>query len=294
MTLNQLNYFVEVVKQSNFTRAAEKLFVSQSTLSKSIRAVEREVEMELINRQAKEFALTPEGQIFYDYAQRILDFYDEQTTALYERLRRTPGSLHLGMPPTAGTIYFFPLLYDYRKLYPAVDLKITEMTSKSVQQLVHEGTLDIGVVIEPFFDDKMVTQTVYTSEAVLVVSKDHPLANRRSVDSADLAQEQFLMVSRDYMYYDVVIDHCKAAGYTPNITFESSQWDLILEMVAAGQGISILPKPLVDKLYSKRVRQIHLKNPTFPWALTLVYRRDKVLTGPMKDFLALCEEGGGR
>ena len=214
MTLNQLNYFVEVVKQSNFTRAAEKLFVSQSTLSKSIRAVEREVEMELINRQAKEFALTPEGQIFYDYAQRILDFYDEQTTALYERLRRTPESLHLGMPPTAGTIYFFPLLYDYRKLYPAVDLKITEMTYKSVQQLVTKVHC-IGWLLA-FFDDD-VTQTVYTSEAGMIVSKITP-ANRRSVDSAGMARA-FLRFPGLYVYeWWLTI----ARRATHQITFESS------------------------------------------------------------------------
>lgn len=290
MTLNQLGYYIEVVRQSNFTRAAQKLFVNQSTLSKSIRALENEFEVELINHSSKEFALTPEGHIFYEYAVEMLEHHHTQTQELYQRLHPKSGILNLGLPPTAGTIYFSSLLYKFRERYHDIDLKITEMTSKSVQEMVEAGSLDIGVVIEPFSNDKFFTKIVYTSEAVLVVSKKHALSSRRVVEFEELKSEQFLMVSPDYMFYDIVINHCKTAGFTPTITFESSQWDLLLEMVADNQGITILPKPIVEKLYSTRVRQIRLKNPEFPWALTIIYRKDKFITNAMQYFLDMCDE----
>lgn len=288
MTMVQLSYYVEVVKQRNFTKAAEKLFVSQSTLSKSIRALENEFQAEFIGRRAKDLLITQDGLAFYDYATRILNYYHTQTQALEQTLRSAGGTLTLGLPPSAGTIYFSSLIYQFRQAYPETDLHITEVTSKSIRDLVDDGTLDLGVVIEPFSDGRFYSQTVFRSEAVLVVPKQHPFAAESSVDFGSLKTERFLMVSRDYMYYDVMLERCNAAGFQPNIVFESSQWDLLLEMVANNQGISILPKPLVDKLYAERVSWLHLTNPEFPWALSVIYRTDKFLTLPMQHFLKIC------
>lgn len=290
MTLNQLSYYAEIVQQSSFTKAAEKLFVSQSTLSKSIRTLETEFETELIDRSAKDFQLTKEGKIFYEYTLNLLEYYQLQTQELYQRIHGGNSTLSLGLPPTAGTIYFFSQIYKFQQKYPQVDLRITEMTSKSVKELVGTGKLDLGVVIEPFHDDAFFSRKVYASEAVLVVSKQHSLAAKRTVNALELKEERFLMVTPDYMYYDLVLNYCKMAGFTPKVAFESSQWDLLLEMVAAGQGVTILPKPIVDKCYNARVHQARLKNPEFPWALTLIYRKDKFLTEPMQHFLNLCDE----
>ncbi|WP_312693777.1 LysR substrate-binding domain-containing protein [Caproiciproducens sp.] len=288
MTMIQLAYYVEVVKQRSFTKAAEKLFVSQSTLSKSIRALENEFQAEFIGRRAKDLLITQDGLAFYEYATKLLDYYHTQTQELEQRLRCAGGTLTLGLPPSAGTIYFSSLIYQFRQAYPETDLQITEITSKSIRDLVDDGTLDLGVVIEPFSDSKFYSQTVFHSEAVLVVPNQHPLADKSCVDFGALGAERLLMVSPDYMYYDVMLERCKAAGFKPNIVFESSQWDLLLEMVANNQGVSILPKPLIDKLYAGRVCQLHLKNPEFPWALSVIYRTDKFLTVPMQRFLKIC------
>ncbi|WP_283610378.1 LysR family transcriptional regulator [Faecalispora anaeroviscerum] len=290
MTMIQLSYYVEVVNQHHFTRAAEKLFVSQSTLSKAIRALENEFQVEFINRRAKDLLVTADGLVFYEYATKLLEYYNAQTQELYQHLHCANGTLRLGLPPTAGTIYFSSLLYQFRDAYPETILKITESTSKSVLELVDEGTLDLGVVIEPFSDSKFFSQIVYTSEAVLVVSKQHPLAAKQCVEFRELKPERFLMVTPDYMYHDRVLERCQTAGFVPNIVFESSQWDLLLEMVSNNQGISILPKPLIDKVYSDRVHQIHLKNPEFSWALSVIYRKDKFITVPMQRFLKLCDK----
>ena len=220
----------------------------------------------------------------------MLEYYQLQTQELYQRIHGGNSTLSLGLPPTAGTIYFFSQIYKFQQKYPQVDLRITEMTSKSVKELVGTGKLDLGVVIEPFHDDAFFSRKVYASEAVLVVSKQHSLAAKRTVNALELKEERFLMVTPDYMYYDLVLNYCKMAGFTPKVAFESSQWDLLLEMVAAGQGVTILPKPIVDKCYNARVHQARLKNPEFPWALTLIYRKDKFLTEPMQHFLNLCDE----
>ena len=146
MTLNQLKYYVEIVRESSFTKAAEKLFVSQSTLSKSIRTLEEEFQIKMINRVAKEFTLTQEGHVFFEYAERILNFYQEQTQELFQRLHDDNGVLKLGMPPTAGAIFFYSVLHRFRKKFPGIGISIEEITSKSIQELTATGELDMGVV----------------------------------------------------------------------------------------------------------------------------------------------------
>lgn len=290
MTLNQLSYFSEIVKQRSFTKAAEVLFVSQSALSKSIRTLEKEFETTLIDRKAKVFTLTPEGELFYSFANRILGYYQEQSQILYDNIHGGCSTLSLGLPPSAGSIYFFDQIFRFKKKYSNIDLQITNATSKVLEEMVAEGKLDIGIVIEPFENDRFTKKKVFFSESVLVVSKEHPFANYKEMNGAELADQSFVTVSSDYMYYDLFINYCKMSGFSPKIAFETFQWDLLLEMVSANQGVTILPKPLVDKCYQTRVHQIHLKNPEFPWALTLIWRKEKFITEPMHRFIELCSE----
>ncbi len=288
MTLNQLKYYVEIVRESSFTKAAEKLFVSQSTLSKSIRTLEEEFQIKMINRVAKEFTLTQEGHVFFEYAERILNFYQEQTQELFQRLHDDNGVLKLGMPPTAGAIFFYSVLHRFRKKFPGIGISIEEITSKSIQELTATGELDMGVVIEPFDDNRFRKLPVYTSEAVLLVSKKHPFAERKDISFEEIKDEDLLMITPDYMFYDVVVRKCQEAGFVPQIAFESYQWEWIFEMVADNQGISVLPKPLIDKFNTTRVSQVHLMEPEFPWTLSIIYRKDKFVTVPMQCFLDMC------
>jgi len=291
MTLVQLTYYVEVVQQGSFTKAAEKLFVSQSAISKSIHTLEQEFKAELVDRTAKNFQLTSEGRLFYEYAQNILKYYHTQTQELYQRLHSDQGTLRLGLPPTAGTMYFYTMLNRFRQRYPDIQLQITEnLASKRIKEQMDDDNLDLGVMIEPFHDELYNAQRVYMSEAVLVVSRHHALAGTKSIQITKLADEPFLLVGREFMFHDVLLDYCRTAGYSPHVVFESFQWDLLLEMVANGQGVSVLPKPLVDKCYNNRVHEVHLKDPKLPWAMDIIWRRDRYLTAPMQHFLDLCNK----
>ena len=290
MNLTQLNYFREVVQKGSFTRAANELFISQSTLSKSIRALEEEFKVILINRGAKEFEITKEGDILYEYAVKILDYYQHQTQELAERLSRSNNSIRLGIPPTAGAIYFYSIVHKFQRTYPEIDLRIEEDISREIVDKVANGKLDVGVIIEPFEDGRFEKKKVFTSEAVLLVSKQHRLAKKRSVDFKDIRMERILMINANYMYYDLVKQKCLEAGFLPQFAFESYQWEFIFEMVANDQGVTILPKPLIDKFNNARVHQVHLENPEFEWSLSVIRRKDKTVTTPMQCFWNICTQ----
>lgn len=289
MNLKQLRYFNEVCKHQNFTKAAEALYLSQSTLSKSISSLEDEFGCEFINRRASKFELTEHGKIFYKFSCETVDNLDKKVKELKEKLNTAKPILKLGLPPSSGTIYFSQHIYRYNKDYPNIQLIIKEITSKNLVAEVGEGLLDLGIVVEPFEDSRFKKCNVINSEAVVVVPKSHPLAQRDSMDLIELKDEQILMVSPDYMYYDLVVKMCKEAGFTPKFSFQSYQWDLLLTMVADNMGVSILPLPLVEKFYNSKVHTVKLKNPKFKWGLSLIYKKDISPNFAMEKFIKICQ-----
>ena len=189
MTLTQLEYFVETVHSGNFTKAAGKLYISQPTLSRSIQNLEKELNVILIDREAKDFQLTREGQIFFDYAEKMLEEFHTRTREMMDKLENADGKLRLGITPTTGAIYFFNAIYRFRTLYPVVNLEIEEVTTRQGIEMVKSGQLDMSVVIDPVEDSQLEKLPVLSSEAVLLVPRNHPLGKRRSVSFGELQNE---------------------------------------------------------------------------------------------------------
>ncbi|OLR65105.1 LysR family transcriptional regulator [Peptoniphilus porci] len=287
MIVNHLRYFIEIAKTKSFTKAAENLFISQSTISKAVISLEKELQTPLHEPGNHKFVLTESGKLLYDFAVDVIDYYEEKEKILINKINRQNIPLNLGLPPTSGSIYFFSLINEYRKKYTDIELNIFSITSIHMKEKLLAGELDLGIVIEPFEDDRFIKKIAYTSEAVLVVSEKHHLSNKKVVDFSTLSEEKFIQVTSEFQYNGVFVEQCKRAGFKPNIIFENDQWDMLLEMVANNQGVTILPRPLVEKYISKNARFIRLKNPKFPWSLTVIYRKNAILTKSMEKFLDL-------
>lgn len=290
MNITQLKYFIGVVQQKSFTKAAEYFFVSESTISKSVRSLEKEYNVQLIDRHSKNIRLTPEGRVFYQSATKIMQNYTNETLKLHNALKNTRGSLRVGIPPVTITACFSSILYQYRHKYPDIHLEIMEVGANTAHQLVEDGRLDIGVIIRPFEDKNYVTIPVLTSEVILLVPSTHPLACMPSVTFSQLEGERFTILSDDYMLHDLIYRNCEKSGFSPDVRFKSSQWDFLVEMVASNQGISMLPKPIIDKFPHPKICSIHLEEPEFPWEAIMVYRKDRLLTAPMQCFIDLVNE----
>lgn len=282
-----LRYFIELADRKSFTKAAESLFISQSTISKALSSLELELHTRLYEHGNRHFTLTQSGKMLYAFAIDVLNYYDDQEKLLLTKIERADNKLRLGVPPTAGSIFFFVLINDFERMFPEIHLSIRDITSKYMPDLLMSGELDLGIVIEPFHDKRFIKRIAYETEAVLVVSNNHPLAKKDSLDFHELEQEQFLQVTRDFQYRAVFEDYCDKAGFSPDVCFESNQWDMILEMVADGRGVTVLPLPLVEKFRWKGIHSLRLTKPAFPWALTVIYPEKMPITHSMQKFLNL-------
>ncbi len=173
-----------------------------------------------------------------------------------------------------------------------MELEVVEAGAKIVQSMVDNGEIDIGVVILPIFSpDKYKIFPAMSSESVLIVNKKHHLADRTEVAFKELKDENFLILNDTYMLHEKTITNCEMAGFYPNITTQSSQWDFLAEMVALNQGISILPKPIVKRFYSEeKIKMIHLKEPDFPWNIAMLIKKEKLITEQMVQFIDFVSE----
>lgn len=287
MLFLNLNYFVKTVECKSFTLAAEELFVSQSAVSKSIKNLEDELKVNLIDRNYRNFTLTRQGEIVYKFAKEIINNYEIKKQEMLKKLDESDDVLKFGLPPAAGSIYFYSKIFEFKENCPNIDLKIEEVTAPFIVDKLLNNIIDVGVVISPFEDDKFEILNVFDSESILVVSEKHRLAKEKEVEFSELSDEKFIHVTKEFMYHDVFLEKCKEAGFEPNIIFQSKQWDLILAMVSENQGITILPKPLVEKYYIDNIKMVKLTKPSFPWSLLLIYLKNQYMRESMRCFIEL-------
>lgn len=280
MNIKSLNYFIEVAKEKSFTNASKNLFVCQSALSKAIKTFENELDITLIDRTSKHFKLTPEGQLLYENGVIALKVINEQLEMLLDSVSIEKGKIKVGVPPVISTIYFTSIIKSFKDNFHSINLQIIEAGANTVKDKVHNGEIDIGVVILPFSSDEFNITPIFSADVVVVANKSHPFASREEVSLL----EPLISLNETYMLYDRIKIRCNEAGFEPNIICTSSQWDFIAEMVALNQGISILPKPILSKFHSKNIKAIHIKE-GFPWNIAFIVRKDKYVSKAIKLFI---------
>lgn len=286
MNINHFAYFVETVRKNSVTKAAASLYISQSTVSKAIKNLEENYNVELVERKTKNFKLTSAGEIFYNSAVKIVSNYQTEVEILATLLHSNRGKLTLGIPPVTITITHY-LLKKYSQMYPEVSLHIHEIGAQAALTLAQSGAIDIGFFIEPFDNPDFNKVTIMESECVCVVSPHHRLANYEWVSFCQLKDLPFVVLNKSFMLYKYIVACCETAGYKPNIVLESAQWDLLVETISDGESITILPRPIVEKFCKTKVKMIRLCDPSLPWIPVMAYHKEKFLTTPMRLLLNL-------
>lgn len=289
MESRQLGYFLEVARHLSFSRAAESLNVTQPTLSKMVKNLEEELDVLLFDRTTKHMKLTDAGEIVFEEAQEIMRLMDNLSSKLSDMLKIKKGHIKIGLPPVIGALFFPKLIKDFRKYYPNIDLQLVEEGAKRIEKMVEEGSIDFGFAVLPVNANLFDSYPFVKSELKLIVPQGHPLANADNVSLKRLENESFLLMREDFALHDRILESCIQAGFTPNVIYESSQWDFISEMVANGHGVAILPEPLCRKLDSSVIKTVSIMDPKIPWNLAIIWRKNKYLSYSTRELLHFIE-----
>ena len=274
MEIQHLKYFVEVVRQESFTRAAAQLYVTQPMLTRSIKQLEDSLKVLLIERTSKSFRLTDAGRILFERAQEFLIHYDSIFQAMEDVRSVKTGQVRLNIPGVLLDMYFVPLFTRFRKSFPGIDISVVEEGSKLVAESVGTGKADLGLVMLPVDDPNRFESHVLVSDVCqLVVWKDHPFANLPSVHFRELCGETILTFSETATLHNTFIQRCEQEGFTPRLAYKSLMPGFSFKMVANRQCIGVLPRPLINHNMCSEVVTVPLE-PTFQWDIAIIRRRE--------------------
>lgn len=274
MELRELKLFLEVTNYNSFTKAAEHSYLSQSSLSKAIKKLEEELQLELFERSTRHMQLTEAGKIVYIQSQKVFEVIEELNVQLDQFREIATGEIKLGIPPLIGTLFFSEIARNFEERYPEVSLILIERGAKVINQLVEEGTIDLGIVVLPEDESKFNITPFIQDSFVLFVNEEHRLAHKKSIKLKELKDEKFIVFTEDFALHDFMIEACQAAGFTPNIALKSSQWDVMIEVVASKLGVTILPNSIYNKQTNKNVKIIPIEKPALLWRLGVITKRN--------------------
>ncbi|GAE25391.1 LysR family regulatory protein CidR [Halalkalibacter wakoensis JCM 9140] len=285
MELKDLRYFIEIVHYGSFTKAAANTYISQPTLSKSLKKLETELKVELFDRSTRKLKLTDAGEIVYKQGVKIIGATTELSTLLDDLIHLPTGNIKIGIPPLIGTLIFPAIAKNFGKTYPEVTLELVELGTKRIEHLVEEGQVDVGIIVLPVENSNFNILPFFKEEFMLYTYANHNLAKEESVNIKQLEKESFILFNREFALHKLTIEHCQHAGFQPNIAYESSQWDLIAELVSAELGITLLPKWIYAKMDPKSIQITPLHNPPL-WELGIITKKDSYQSFAVRTLLS--------
>lgn len=287
MDIRQLEYFVELAKMKNFRRAAEHLHLSQPALSKSIRLLEDELNTTLIERSNKSFELTDTGQALFQKAVFVLQQFNDLYKTIDDVRLSNEGEIKIGIPNILGFLCYFDLICEFQKKYPGIHISVSGEGTKDINAALREERIDLGLGMlsesVPIPRDLHVIPLTH-DEGVLVINKNKAYAAMDVISILDVKDENFVLTNEQYLLYDDFMQLCMQAGFTPNVVVKSSQWDFLLKMVESDFGISVLPRPLIEKSDLPNIKAARIKE-GYDWDIGFFLLRNRPRTHAMNKFI---------
>lgn len=253
MNLNQLEYFVTVAELLNFTKAAEKCFISQTAMTQQIRALEKSVGVPLLIRDKHHVELTSAGRVYLNEARIILHRSDEAMRLARMAQEGVTGEITIGYISGYGQSDFSDILRQFRLAYPGIKVNLVRDNLSMLQEYLEQGKCDVIIAVaqRDKEDKRIISQYITSYPLMVALPTGHNLGQSDYLRYADLQHENFIMMqpkgrSKDQMEESVLI--YERGGYIPNVVEVEGDQETLLLMVAAGMGISILPN-YITRLY---------------------------------------------
>ncbi|TNC20220.1 LysR family transcriptional regulator [Amycolatopsis alkalitolerans] len=243
MELHQLRYVLAVAEAGSFTRAAEKLYLAQPSLSVQIRKLEKELGVALFERLGRKVVLTTAGEAFLEHARPALFHLErarEEAVAV-RNLHR--GRLALGTLPSVGASLLPGVLAGYRGAHPEIELRLIEHTvSGEFERMVQVGELDLAIIRAPWSRPGVTGRVLVREPMVAMLPPGHRLASRETLDLAELAADDFVGMRPGSGLRTLLVSACHRHGFTPAVTVETEQLSVLCGMVGSGVGVSVVPR----------------------------------------------------
>jgi LysR family hydrogen peroxide-inducible transcriptional activator len=273
MTLTELRYVVAVADARHFGRAAEACFVSQPSLSASVKKLEEELETELFERGHGEVLVTPAGERVVAQARRVLEEAGRIQTVAKMGKNPLRGTLRLGVIHTIAPYLLPELIAELRERAPDMPLDIEENMTATLDTMLKAGQIDAAILALPYQAAGVTTEPLYDEEFRVIVPAKHRWARRRQVAADELATENLLLLDVGHCFRDQVLDACREFSRPPPSGKQGNSLETIRNMVASGLGISVLPATALTTKYSTPlVKAVDFESPRPSRRIAIAHR----------------------
>ncbi|WP_264874979.1 LysR family transcriptional regulator [Vibrio agarivorans] len=287
MNSNYLKHFVAVAEHGSFTQAAHTLNIAQPPLSISIKKLEQELGLTLFLRKGRQVSLTLEGEVLYKHAKQVQQSLEDTKTAMEELRGLDKGEVRLGVPSMMGSYYFPEILMAFKSRYPNLKLTVINAGTRSIRQMLLDGTLDIGVINHYTEAETLETDHLLTSNMVAAVGKQHPLAQHSTISLKEFFQHELVLFEAGYFHRDFIEKKAQEYGMPMHFSFETNLLPLILSIVKNEFAITALLDMVTD--YEKDVVAIPFDE-SVELNLALAWRKNGYLSIAHRTFIEFVKQ----
>lgn len=294
MQIESLKVFCDLAETESFTKAAQINEITQSAVSQQVSALERTFKALLIERSKKKFRLTREGEILYEYAKQVINLYDSLYNKLQEVRDVVGGTIRVSTIYSIGLHDLPPYLKRFLKSYPTVNVHVEYRRSNQVYEDVLGNADDLGLVAYPMKDPKLEIVPLRKDKLVVICHPKHPLAKSQNVSLKDLAGQKFVAFEPDIPTRKAIDKALRDGGVEVQTAMEFDNIETVKRAVEIDAGISIVPATTVAQEVAKHTLEaVELENGTLSRPLAVIYKKNKVLSPAMKQFIATLKGEGG-
>ena len=295
MQIESLKVFCDLAETESFTKAAQINSVTQSAVSQQISSLERQFKSLLIERSKKKFRLTREGQVLYDYSKQIIQTYDALHSKLQEIKDIISGTIRVSTIYSIGLHDLPPYIKRFLKEYPTVHVHVEYRRANQVYEDVLGNVVDLGLVAYPNKDAKLELVPLRKDPLVLVCHPQHPFAKLKTVKLKSIAGQKFIGFEPDIPTRRALDRIFRDHGVDVRNVMEFDNIETVKRAVEIDAGISIVPLATITQEIAKQtLAAVQLEDGGFYRPLAVIYKRSKVLSPAMRQFIAILKEGGAK
>jgi DNA-binding transcriptional LysR family regulator len=282
MELRQLKYFERVCQLGNISKAAEQLHIAQPAVSIAMQKLEEELGVHLFDRSRKKISLTPAGLIFSHRVKVILGQIQNSITEMDDFGKLQHQTIRIGITPMLGAFLFPYIFSKVRQENPDLELIVIEEGSLTINNLLEQGKLDIGITMISNVSSELKVDPIATIELLVCLSRKHPLSRTTRLPFSALMDQPLILFNEESYSRQLILQECEKHHFTPNIVFSSSQIETIIGLVENTVGISFLLAPIAHR--HPEVTSRSLIEPIFVQA-GLAWNKNRYLSSASRSFI---------
>lgn len=291
MQIESLKVFCDLAESESFTKAAQINGVTQSAVSQQISSLERLFKSLLIERSKKKFRLTREGQVLYDYSKQVIATYEALHSKLQEIKDIISGTIRVATIYSIGLHDLPPYLKKFLKMYPTVNVHVEYRRANQVYEDVIGNVVDMGLVAYPQRDNKLEIFPLRKDPLVLITHPHHPFAKHKSIKLKSLSGQKFIGFEPDIPTRKALDRILKDHGVDVEHSMEFDNIETVKRAVEIDAGVAVVPQGTVLQEVNKQtLAAVQLEEGEFFRPLAAIYKKNKVLSPAMKQFLHVLKD----